>query len=360
MGVGRYFCVALPFILTVGSIICMLIAGLTGVANNNLYLFQVDTRNVSVDAATLQSLIGNLTNAESITDGIQNAVNNGEDNVNDAVNNAKNDISSRSPQDVSSIINGITGSGSGDNITAAELGIDKLYDVTLWNYCSIPANGTNKNCTKARFNWAEQDFNTDYIDNFGKELGANITIPQDIKDALNTFKPLMKWTEVVYIIAMVGLGLELIVGLFTACSRLVSCLTWVISGIATLAVIAAAAMMTAMSLVVVGAVKAATSKYGGDASWNGNFLACIWIGVAFALGASLFWLFSVCCCKPEHRPYNRRSRGRGDESEKFLPTGSYAPLGDPQHNSGYNNNYGVPQRGGARSDMAYEPYSHAR
>ncbi|KAI1408950.1 SUR7/PalI family-domain-containing protein [Hypoxylon sp. FL1857] len=347
MGVGRYFCVALPFILTVGSIICMLIAGLTGVANNSLFIFQVDTRNVSIDASTLQNLISNITNGVNVTDSIQNALNS-RDEI---------ELGSRSPapQDVSSIIGSLTGGDNG-NITAHQLGIDKLYDVTLWNYCSIPANGTDKNCTQAKFNWAEQDFNTDFVDQFGSDLGANVTIPQEIKDALNTFKPLIKWTEVVYIIAMVALGLELIVGLFTACSRLVSCLTWLISGIATLAVIAAAAMMTAIAIVVVGAVKGAIGKYGGDASWNNNFLADIWIGVAFALGASLFWLFSICCCSPEKRPHNRRSRS-GPESEKFIPSGSYAPLGD-NRNSGYN--YGVPQRGGARSDLAYEPYSHAR
>ncbi|KAI1091633.1 SUR7/PalI family-domain-containing protein [Rostrohypoxylon terebratum] len=336
MGVGRYVCVALPFILTVGSIIAMLIAGLTGVTNNGLYIFQVDTRNVSIDASTLQSLISNISSVE-------------------------NALNSRSPKplDVSSIISslqGNSGSSSSGNITAAELGIDKLYDVTLWNYCSLAANGTDKNCTQAKFNWAETDFNTTFVDNFGSDLGANITIPEEIKDALNTFKPLMKWTEVVYIIAMIALGLELIVGLFTACSRLVSCLTWLISGIATLAVIAAASMMTAIAIVVVGAVKGSISKYGGDASWNSKFLACIWIGVAFALGASLFWLFSVCCCAPERRPHAGRSRG-GPEGEKFIPTGSYAPLGEHQ-NAGYN--YSAPQRGGARSDLAYEPYSHAR
>ncbi|KAI1378667.1 SUR7/PalI family-domain-containing protein [Hypoxylon crocopeplum] len=361
MGVGRYVCVALPFILTVGSIISMLIAGLTGVANNNLYMFQIDTRNVSMDLNTLQNLISNFTNGQNITDiignNIQNAVNDGTDSVQNAVNDAKNDLSSRSPapQDLSSLIQGLTGSDNG-NITAAQLGIDNIYEFTLWNYCTVPSNGT-KNCTKAKFNWAEEDLQTEWVETFSQELGTNVTIPQAINDTLTTFKTLVKWTEVVYIIAMVGLALELVVGLFTACSRLVSCLTWLISGIATLAVIAAAAMMTALSLVVVGAVKVAVGQYGGDATWSSNFLACIWIGVAFALGASLFWLFSICCCAPEHRPYNKRSQ-HGAESEKFIPTGSYAPLGEPQHNSGYN--YGVPQRGGARSDMAYEPYSHAR
>ncbi|OTB04488.1 hypothetical protein M426DRAFT_320847 [Hypoxylon sp. CI-4A] len=343
MGVGRYFCVALPFILTVGAIISFLIAGLAGVTNNGLNLFEIDTRNVSIDASTLESLIGNITGASSSLSDL-------EDKVGDS-------LSSRSAKrdEASDLLTSLIGSSG--NITASDLGIDKVYDVTLWNYCSTPANSTEKNCTKAEFNWAEKYLNTSFVDTFGDELSVNITIPDEITDALNTFKPLVKWTEVVYIIAMIALGLELVIGLFTACSRLVSCLTWVISGVATLAAIAAAAMMTALSVVVVGTVKGFLSKYNGDASFNKNFLACIWIGVAFALGASLFWLFSICCCSPDRRPHARRSKG-GAEGEKFIPSGSYAPLGEPQQNSGYN--YGVPQRGGARSDLAYEPYSHAR
>ncbi|KAI2783734.1 SUR7/PalI family-domain-containing protein [Daldinia loculata] len=358
MGVGRFVCVALPFILTIGSIIAMLIAGLTGVTNNGLFIFEIDTRNVTIDAQTLQSLIGNITNAESISDKVDDTVNNGQKAVSQNIHNPLNQHNTRSPaaqdtSDISGIIGSLT--GSGDNITAAELGIDKIYQFTLWNYCAITSDGA-KNCTKAKFNWAEEDLNTSWVDEFGKQLGgANITIPDEVNDTLSTFKTLIKWTEVVYVIAMIGLALELVVGLFTACSSLVSCLTWVISGIATAFVIAAASMMTALAVIVVGVTKGATSKYGGDASWNTNFLACVWIGVAFALGASFFWLFSICCCKPENRPYNRRA-GHGAEGEKFIPNGSYAPLGD-NRNSGYN--YGAPQRGGARSDLAYEPYSHA-
>ncbi|XXH05633.1 serine/threonine protein phosphatase Pzh1 [Hypoxylon texense] len=355
MGVGRYVCVALPFMLTVGSIVCFLIAGLAGVTNNGLYLFQIDTTNLSIDRETLLELAGNITGAQNITNEIQNAVGSGSDSAQDAINSATNSLASRSPapQDITDIISSLAGDGS--NITAAQLGIDNKYDFTLWNYCMIPANGTS-NCTQAKFDWANKDLSTDWLSTLNQTFGGNVTLPDEINSTLDTFKTLVKWTEVVYIIAMIGLGLELVVGLFTACSRLVSCLTWVISGIATLAVIAAASMMTALSAIVVGVVKGATSQYGGDASLSNNFLACIWIGVAFALGASFFWLFSICCCKPENRPYSKRSRG-GSESEKFLP-GAYAPIGETNRTSGYN--YGGPQRGGARSDLAYEPYSHAR
>ncbi|KAI1766678.1 SUR7/PalI family-domain-containing protein [Hypoxylon sp. FL1150] len=353
--VGRYVCVSLPFILTVGAILSFLIAGLTGVTSTGLYLFQIDTTNLSIDRETLLEIAGNLTGAQNLTNEIESAASSGSDDVQDAINSATSALSSRSPapQDLTTIISSLAGDGS--NITAAQLGIANKYDFTLWNYCMIPVNGSS-NCTQAKFDWADKDLNADWLSTLNQTFGGNVTLPSEINDTLDTFKTLMKWTEVVYIIAMIGLGLELVIGLFTACSRLVSCVTWLVSGIATLLVIAAAAMMTAMAAVVVGVVKGAIGQYGGDASFSNNFLACIWIGVAFAMGASFFWLFSICCCKPEHRPYNKRSRG-GSESEKFLPS-SYAPIGGENRNSGYN--YGAPQRGGARSDLAYEPYSHAR
>ncbi|KAI0178805.1 SUR7/PalI family-domain-containing protein [Hypoxylon sp. FL1284] len=356
MTVRRYFCVALPFIMTVAAIVCFLIAGLAGVTyNNGLYLFEIDTTHLSIDRQTLLEIAGNLTDAKNLPDEVQNAINNGGDQVQDAVNDAKNGLNSRSPapEDITNLLGALAGDGS--NITAEQLNISAVYDFTLWNYCSTEP-GKNANCTGSKFNWAEEDLSTEWLGALNRTFGGNVTLPSEINDTLDTFKTLIKWTEVVYIIAMIALGLELVVGAFTACSRVVSCLTWIISGVAAAAVIAAASMMTALGVIVVGVVKGSIERYGGDAKWSNNFLACIWIGVAFALGASLFWLFSVCCCKPESRPYGRRSR-RGSESEKFL-SGSYAPIGGPAQAPAYN--YGGPQRGGARSDMAYEPYSHAR
>ncbi|KAI1081904.1 SUR7/PalI family-domain-containing protein [Whalleya microplaca] len=357
MQVGRYICVALPFILTVGSIICFLIAGLTGVTNNSLYLFRIDLTDLSIDTATFQDLVNSLTNAEDLSNNITSTYNNAKETV--------SDVTSRSPEpqglsNAAALIGG-SSSSSSNNVTASDLGLADVYDFNLWGMCN--STNTTQTCSKAKFNWAEERLNISFIQDLAESAGLNVTIPDSVESTLTAFKTLYKWTEVVYIIAMIALGVEILIGLFTACSRLMSCLTWLIAGVACLFVIAAAAMMTALASVAVGAVKGATSKYGGDAHLNNSFLATIWIGVAFALGASLFWLFSVCCCKPENRPYSKKARG-GAEGEKFIPTGSYAPLGDNHHqnqNTGYNNAYaGAPQRGGARSDLAYEPYSYSR
>ncbi|KAI1496013.1 SUR7/PalI family-domain-containing protein [Biscogniauxia marginata] len=338
MGAGRFVCVALPFILTVGSIICGLIAGLTGVTNTNLYLFRIDLTDLSVNVGQLQALVSSandIINSRSADPYDWSEAASDADSVSDAASAIENANSTA--------------------ITAADVGLANTYDFNLWGYCITPQNGS-RNCTKAKYNWAEEALNTDWVENFTNVAGLNITIPDEINDGLTLFKTISRWTEIVYVISMVLLGLELVVGLFSVCSRAVSCLTWLVSGFATAAVIAAAVMMTVMGSVVVGAIEGAASQYGVDGSLNNSFLATIWIGAAFALGASLFWLFSACCCKADHRSSHKRG---GSETEKFLPTGSYAPLGESNaHNSGYNN--GAPKRGGARSDLAYEPYSHSR
>lgn len=338
--VGRVFCVALPFMMVVASIICLLIGGLIGVTtNSSLYMFRVNTTDLSISSASVENLLK---------------------------------LSGRSPNSVdwheASVLDGATSSDTQtSNITAADLGLADLYDINLWGYCYTNQNG-NRTCTKAQFDWAETYLNTTSLTSLSSAAtGTNITLPTEITSSLNAFKTVTKWTEVVFIIAMIALGVELFFGLFTSCSRAVSCLTWVISGIATTAAIGAAALMTAMSAIVVGAVESTAKWYGVSGSLNTSFLAVIWLGVAFAIGAGLFWMLTVCCCKPDHRS-NKRNL---DEQEKFVPTGTYAPLHDRNsygYNNQYSNQYGTPQYGApqygaprqqnSRSDLAYEPYSH--
>ncbi|KAI0444877.1 SUR7/PalI family-domain-containing protein [Xylaria telfairii] len=255
------------------------------------------------------------------------------------------------------VVSDVADALSGTVITASDIGLANKYDFTLWGYCVTPQDG-KKNCTKAEFDWASKELDLTWVQRLTEAAGLNVTLPKELNDGLNLYKTITKWTQVVFIIAIVALGLELAVGLFTACSRAVSCVTWIISGFATAAIIATAVLLTVTGSTVIGVVLAVSKHYGVKADLNTSFLAVLWLSVAFAIGAGLFWLFSICCCKPENRPYGRGSRHA--DAEKHAPTGSYAPLGD-NHNSGYGGyNYGAPQRGGARSDLAYEPYSHSR
>ncbi|KAI0160681.1 SUR7 protein [Xylariaceae sp. FL1272] len=389
--VGRYFCVALPFILTAAAVIATLIVGLTGVSSNDLYLYKIDIGNLSIDASELQYLINNATNildgkaSDSIISSFENKTSDLGDDLSDTADKVGDDISDtadkvvgnsrRSPVPIEwhdpSLIDGSDDSvdtvdtdlkvtdndnANVNNITAADLGLANYYQYNLWSFCSADSASGKKNCTKAEFNYASKYFNLNWVYNLTADISDEIQVPTALNDGLNVYKTVTKWNEVVFIVGIIALAAELLVGAFSACSRVVSCIAYLISGIATLAAIANAVLLTATGAIIVGIAQAG-DKYGAKSSLGSSFLAVLWLGVAFAIAAGLFWLFSVCCCKPEHRASRRN---RHSDSEKLLPTnGPYAPLGSPQHNAA-GMGYGGPQRGGARSDLAYEPYSHSR
>ncbi|KAK3393793.1 SUR7/PalI family-domain-containing protein [Podospora didyma] len=335
---GRVVCVALPFLLTTGALIAMLVAGLAGVADKSLYMFQVNTTNLSVAPNAIKDALG--------LKGL-----------------GLRDPEPQTVPDTSSIINkvgGLTNDGKGNNVTAKDLGLYNLYDVGLWGYCYTTQNGT-RDCTKPAFNWAATALNltTSDVNTLITLSGQNVTIPSGVMDAIHAFGTVTRWAEIVFIIAMVSLGVELFFGFFANCSRAFSCITFLVALVAMVAVCTAAALATAMAVVVVGAVESTAKFYGVGGSFNTKFLAAVWIGAAFAIAAGFFWLFTICCCKPDHS--SRKSRSRGGSSEK-LNSGrgsQYEPLHEP---AGYpqqhypQQSYAAPQSYG----QAYEPYSHTR
>ncbi|KAF5663107.1 integral membrane protein [Fusarium heterosporum] len=341
MGVGRFFCVLLPFALTIGSIIFLLVGALAGVADKSLYIFRVNVEDLSISPKDVESIAKDL-----------------------GVNIP--DIPTLNTRDVPQIET--RAETVKDNITADLLGLDKYYDINLWGFCKTDEDGKRK-CEKPEFDWATKKLNTSHI--VGTKNDIDIVLPKAIQDALKAFKTVTKWTEVVYIGALLALALEIILGIFSNCSRIVSCLTWIVAGIATTLVIGSVVLSGVVAGTVVGAVEASAKFYGVKGSINGRFFACVAIAAAFAVAAGLFWMFTICCCKPESR--SRDKKNRRSDGEKLLggagKHGSYAPLGNDHemHTGFYNPNqaqsqtqYGAPRypSGTARNDLAYEPYSH--
>lgn len=322
---GRFVCVALPFAMTVASLIAMLVAGLAGITEKSLYVFDVDLTNFTISASDVENIV---------------------------------DTRSLQPRvDASSIISSV-------NVTAADLGLEDKYEIGLWGYCYTSTNGSRE-CSKPAYNWAETKLNStqDDFKDLVTATGANITLPSDISDALSVFGGLVRWTEIVFIIALIALAVELFFGIFATCSRAFSCVTFLVSWVATVAVCAAAGLSTAVAIVVVAAVDSGAKKYGVKADFNTKFLAAVWVGAAFAIGAGLFWLFTICCCAPDHRSSRRRGGDR-DEAEKFIPSGSYQPVYEDPNYAGHQARNADPQyyasnANAPRRDLAYEPYSHA-
>jgi hypothetical protein len=323
MGVGRFICVGMPFALTACSLACILIVMFAGITSNSLFMFSADTKDLSIPLTDLSSL---------------------ERRANMRLSG-------------SGIVGAITSGGSslqGSNVTASDLGLFDSYTVSLWNYCYFV--GTTKTCMPAKFDWAANStaFTTN-LTNIANANGANFT-DATLTNAVKTFGIVVKWTEVVYIIAAVLAVVELIVGLFAFCSRIGSCCTYIVSGFFTTAIIAAAGMSTFTSAIVVGTVKA-LEKYGVHAAFNISFLAISWLAVAFAIAASLFWLFSICCCAPNHSSRrDRRSRAGGEK----VPYGGYERVNDPflPHHAHQETGYVAPTQPAAA--QRYEPYSHAQ
>jgi hypothetical protein len=337
MGVGRFVCVALPFGLTICSLICILIVMLAGVTNHNLDMFEVNTKNLSISSNSLANLENLIT--KRFTGDLSHL-------TGAALENAASSVT------------------AGNNITAADLGLAESYKVSLFNYCY--QSGTNTTCTKAKFDWASSALNTTAIEKLASSTaGVTVTLPKELSTSLHTFTVVSKWTEVVYIIAFVTCVVELIVGLFGFCSRVGSCCTFLISGISTVAIIAASIMATVQSSVVVGAIDSVAKAYGVHSSINTSFLATTWLAAAFSIGGGLFWMFSMCCCAADHHKRSNRKSRAGD-SEKLIPTGQYQRVGEPadhfhpyagQQQGVYAppHNHNKPIRGNG----AYEPYAHA-
>lgn len=360
---------ALPFILTVASVIALLVAALAGVTDKSLYVFKLNTTDLSVSASDISSLLS--TRGLDVPSPV-------EARQWDLISSATSALSGSdaSASDAASVASAAESALDSTNITASDLGLADAYYVSLWGYCQEGSNGT-KTCTKAKFNWASNTTTSfeNKIEAVASSLGSNVTLPDEVKDALSAFGTVTRWTEIVFIIAFIALGLETLIGLFSSCSRMISCCTWIVAAFATVAVGAAAGLSTAMAAVVVGAVKGAAKEYGVEASFNQRYLATVWLAFAFALGASLFWIFTICCCAPDHRSKSGRRGGAGytkhldDDASMTGATGAYAPVTGAHHNNGYSgsgyghhNDTSYQGHGAAagyyNNDKGFEPMRH--
>ncbi|KAG9255974.1 uncharacterized protein F5Z01DRAFT_531081 [Emericellopsis atlantica] len=387
MRAGRFACVALPIILTVGAIIAFLVATLSGVVHNSLYMFTVNLEDMTLDEATLSSLADNLGIDTSSLSDLTNSLPDGvslddlkaklPDGVSlDDLNLDNIDLSNLDLNnlDINDLLNS-NKKRADASVSAADLNLGQKYEIGLWGYCEIKnktdGDGTTRDCINAEFDWAN------------KHLRSNLTealrnqIPDEVENAIDLFSTMTRYTEIVFIVALAVFGLELFLGIFASCTRIVSCLVWLIGLAAIVLSIAAAGMATAMSAIVIGTIEASAKQYGVHGSINTQFLATIWIGCAFAVGASVFWLFTICCCKPEHNSH--KNRDGADDHEKLMGNraSGYYPIGGTNHHansdhemttSTYHNQF-QPTYGQAyshtpaysssgRSDAGYEPYAH--
>lgn len=231
-----------------------------------------------------------------------------------------------------------------------------FYDIGLMGYCA--GNKTSSGSYKVDYcSKPKSEFSFDPVSVW--KLNSTTSKPEDLlpsnlKKALDTYKSVSKWMFIAYAVAFAATIVELVVGLTAIFSRLGSLVTSIVSGVAFLFTIAASVTATAMFAVLTGTFNSALKQYGMHGSMGKNIYVATWIASAFALGGSLFWLLSSCCCSGRSPYHGDRRRGRGITAEKAPYT--YERVGSPyQHQHQHQQN--VPMETYQRQN-AYEPFRH--
>jgi hypothetical protein len=135
-----------------------------------------------------------------------------------------------------------------------------------------------------------------------------------------------------------------------------------------------------------GALETILHPYGIKLSMGDHALVVTWLSVLFSWAATLFWLFSVCCCSGRSNPHHRSNKGglwaaepkgqgygdygRAGRGLKVEKTGGYERVASPylghaedehgdrvplqQYQGGHHHNRNL----STQSTGAYEPFRH--
>ncbi|KAM0273200.1 hypothetical protein ACHAQH_008412 [Verticillium albo-atrum] len=271
MGTGRVFCVALPFILSTGCLVLLLVACFGNVTHKDLYIFRVDTTGLTINLDEFEVVSAQISRRAKPLMLRQE--------ITDAADSLKN-----------------------TNSTASTLGLDNIYDISLWRYCASGSDA-ERSCFSLGFDWASKQLNTNstLVSVDGRQVG----LPQDMIESLQFFQTAVKWAQIFYVIAFVALALSLVFGIFANCTRVMSCFTFLVAQVVSITVVISVSLSTAVAVMAVAAVEGTAEWFGVSASLNSAFLALGWMSVACALGAGFFWMFTICCCAPSR---SRRTR----------------------------------------------------
>lgn len=314
---GRFACIFTPYLLSIASLICIILVG-SGCTRtgswtlDHLYFFRFNLEHMSASAVNTQQVQTLLNQANLPAIGVNQ------------VQNA-----------VSQIQHGVN--------------VKDFYSVGLWGYCD----GYITNNTVYHTNWCSQpkaEFYFNPLRVWGLDNSAmKSQLPSGYNNAMKMYRDASKWMFIAYILSFVTTILELIVGFSAIFSRWGSCATTLISTAAFCFTAAASITATVLFTILKASVEGPLKPYGIRGYMGARMFATTWLAVVFALGASIFWMFSSCCCSG--RDSDNRDSFAGEKSPY-----DYGPLGS-NHNTAY------PPPGNHTNDIpmgntGYQPYHH--
>ncbi|KAK4635304.1 hypothetical protein CLAFUW4_00620 [Fulvia fulva] len=280
---GRVACITIPMALTIASFVCLALIEVSGWNKN-----------------TLNSLHFFEANLENLT-----------------VPSTGNDV-------ITTAIDSVLTSGA----------VAKLYQVHLWNYCTAnDTDGDIDQCSKR-----ESNFVFDPLDVWGFEISNDTTatstssadnaiesavatlknnseeyedkiLGESGRKALSAYRSVAKWMFIAYQVSFWTTLATIIVGILAIFSRWGSLITWILAFASSFFTIAAVLTSTILFSVLCSALNKALEDYGIKLSLGRSALTTCWLAVAFSWGATLFWLFSVCCCSGRSNPHHRSNKG---------------------------------------------------
>ena len=347
---GRVACITIPWLLTVGSFVCLALIEAAGWNSNtltDLYFFQANFTSLTIPNAD-SDLAASLQNAKKL------------------------------------------------------VGLAEVYNINLWNYCSSnKSSGVVDYCSGRT-----SEFYFDPIQVWGlnstqvQEATGSANLMQTVeqkeqdledqilgtggKKALEAYKTASKWMWIAYQVSLWTTLATIILSIFAIFSRIGSLLTWILSVISTLFTFGAVLTSTILFSILVGALKGILDKYKVTVSLSTHTLAVSWLAVALSIGATFFWLFSICCCSGRSNPHHKSNKGglwnaepkgrgygdygRGRGGMRVEKTGGgYERVASPFLGGADNDRvplapYPQPQQqqyhGHARQHSAFEPYRH--
>lgn len=241
------------------------------------------------------------------------------------------------------------------------LGLEDFYTAHLWNYCSgdiTTEDNTEKwevtDCTKPKTTFhfdIYAIFKLDSDANGGSGLTEN-DIPSSVQKVDKAIKAVSNVMVAFFCLGLVSLVATFVIGWFGLLSRWGSCVTTIFADFAFFSILFASTMATALYVTLKAGFNKGLKDFGAVATLNNKTLITMWLGVGFAFGASLFWMFSTCCCSGRSKKIMGHNNQSGASSYEKAPytyervSAPYAPTSQVH----------AP---GAQAAVGYEPYRHA-
>lgn len=111
----------------------------------------------------------------------------------------------------------------------AKSDIKDVYYIYMWNYCSGSIGKDNKTETITYCSPRKAQFYFNPIEEWGlNNTLAQSVVPKGIDGALNAYKKGAQWMFIAYAVAFWTTVAAIVVGLFSICSRVGSCITTVV------------------------------------------------------------------------------------------------------------------------------------